>query len=436
MLQDTNCSLAEYSLLSGTAYYLACAVVLMPCGRWADKLQNMKWPLVIGSVLFNATTIATGFASSFAMLLLPRFGTALFSVALEAMFTRLVSLFFPPNSRGAAYGVYMLSVYLGAGLSFLTPPFIEALGWRATFILLGTLGILVALVVGLLFWEEYKFTEEDFADAEKLKHQKLLSEFRTLLKTNRTLSLTTVALAMMIVAYNTRQVFDPTYFIHQFPANKTEYNYLAFGYVVLSPLGPLLGGLFTDLKENSNPRWRPIVCSVTSLAAVPLLFTIYMTESFPLMTSLIYMTSMYGDTFMSVGPAMIQNICPTHMRAFVAGWVLCIANIISAGGAALIGVIGSSHEALRTCLMIVVCGCLTASACIFATTVYTYPKDLHLNSCANTEISNQLLSEDQCKDAILKNTGKSTNSGYTELTHELQKGGAFFNEFTLDNQES
>mmetsp|Transcript_32092 Transcript_32092/g.55366 ORF Transcript_32092/g.55366 Transcript_32092/m.55366 type:complete len:324 (+) Transcript_32092:256-1227(+) len=313
----------------------------MPCGRWADKLEKTKWPVIIWSVLLNLTAVASGFAVNFWTLLIPRMVYAVCSAGIESIFLRLIGLYFPPSSRGYAAGIFFIAVYVGAAMSSLTLALSSAIGWRLTYIGVGAAGILNTIVVGI-FWPEYQFTEDDRRAIENAKNHKVVRELWELIKSNKTLNLATMGTAIRYSAGFTRGFFDALYFTKQFSSQEVEYSLLAFAATALSVVGPLTGGYISDRKERASPKWRPIISSVTNFIAVPLYLTAYTTTNFALAMSCIFLAGMIGEAYISVSSAMTLNVSPPHMRALVAGWIGTVSYLLGAAITGLVGLFGEN----------------------------------------------------------------------------------------------
>jgi MFS family permease len=286
----------------------------------ADKLEKTRWAVLICSVLLNLTSLASGFAVNFWTLLIPRLMYALASAALESIFTRLIGLYFPPGSRGYAQGIYFISIYVGSALSSLTLVTSAGIGWRFTYIGFGAVGVVASIVIGV-FWPEYEFNEADRAAIENSRKQQLFKEFKTLLCTNKTLNITVLAFAVRYSAGFSRGFFEAIYFTKQFPDQESTYSFIVFGAILAAPLGPVLGGYFSDVKEQINPKWRPYICryclaSITSFAAIPLYLAMYTTSSFTVAMICLSFVYIIGETYISVGSAMMLNVSPMPIRAF------------------------------------------------------------------------------------------------------------------------
>jgi MFS family permease len=139
---------------------LATGALLMPMARVADFHGRM---LVynLGLAGFAVFCFASAFSPNAAVLILTR---ALQGVAAAFLFSTtvaMVSLAYPPETRGRALGLQVAGVYLGITLGpVLGGVITENLGWRGLFIVSGALG-LVGLVAPLhklrrLEWREPK----------------------------------------------------------------------------------------------------------------------------------------------------------------------------------------------------------------------------------------------------------------------------------------
>lgn len=142
------------------AVILATGALLMPMARVADFLGR-KLVYNVGLAGFALFCFASAFAPNAAVLILTR---ALQGVAAAFLFSTtvaMVTLAYPPETRGRALGLQVAGVYLGITLGPVLGGIItENLGWRGLFIVVGALG-LVNLIVPLrklrgLEWREPK----------------------------------------------------------------------------------------------------------------------------------------------------------------------------------------------------------------------------------------------------------------------------------------
>lgn len=131
-----------------TIYLLALAIITVPAGQISGK-YGLKKTMLIGLIVFTATSAAIMFSTSQDMFLILRIfqgiGAGLITVSSMAM---VVSAFKPEN-RGKALGINIVGVYLGSSLSPVIAGFLNYdFGWRSIFFF--TLPFLVLCIVLLL----------------------------------------------------------------------------------------------------------------------------------------------------------------------------------------------------------------------------------------------------------------------------------------------
>jgi MFS family permease len=123
------------------AFALSYAIFEIPVGWWADRAgqRRVLTRIVAGWSLF---TVLTGISWTYAVLLLTRF---LFGAAEAGAFpalSRMLARWFPPSERARANGVLWMGARVGGSMApAVAVGLISAFGWRASFAMLGTLGI-------------------------------------------------------------------------------------------------------------------------------------------------------------------------------------------------------------------------------------------------------------------------------------------------------
>jgi MFS family permease len=120
---------------------LATGALLMPMARVADIYGRM---LVyhIGLVCFAVFCLASAFAPNGATLIITRTLQGVAGALLFSTTVAMVTLAYPPETRGRALGLQVAGVYLGITLGPVVGGIItQNLGWRAFFIVVGALGL-------------------------------------------------------------------------------------------------------------------------------------------------------------------------------------------------------------------------------------------------------------------------------------------------------
>lgn len=126
---------------------LAAAVGTVPVGVLSDRINRVRL-IAISVVLWGATMVASGLATSFGMLLLTRIALGAANATAGPPVASLVGDFFAPRERGRVYGLILSGELLGAGLGFMVSGVLAALSWRAAFFALAV----PSLALGVVLW--------------------------------------------------------------------------------------------------------------------------------------------------------------------------------------------------------------------------------------------------------------------------------------------
>ena len=110
---------------------------------WFVQKMNAYRTLTLGLALWSAATIATGFASGFAMLLMLRVLLGLGESAGFPASSKLLAQHLPPERLGLANALVVSGVFSGPAVgTFVGGLFIAAAGWRPLFVVFGAISLL------------------------------------------------------------------------------------------------------------------------------------------------------------------------------------------------------------------------------------------------------------------------------------------------------
>jgi MFS family permease len=154
-----------FSLLAGAAFAIFYATMGLVIARWADRYSR-KWIITTGIALWCSMTALAGTARSFAELFGYRVGVGVGEATLSPSAYSMLAGYFPPQRLSLAIGVYSIGVTGGTGLAFLLGgaaiswvtslgtielPLLGSIGgWRLVMLVVGTLGLPVALLMLLV----------------------------------------------------------------------------------------------------------------------------------------------------------------------------------------------------------------------------------------------------------------------------------------------
>jgi ACS family glucarate transporter-like MFS transporter len=145
MARDLSISDVTFGLVFG-AFALGYAVFMVPCGLLADRWGPRK-SLSLSVLLWSSFTMLTGLATGVAALIGIRFLFGLAEAGVFPQATRALHNWTQPRERGVALGFLNMGSRLGAAFGLaITPISVERLGWRQTFVLLGIIGVIWAVI--------------------------------------------------------------------------------------------------------------------------------------------------------------------------------------------------------------------------------------------------------------------------------------------------
>ncbi|MCA9132157.1 MAG: MFS transporter [Planctomycetales bacterium] len=279
----------EFSLSNTQLAYLAMSFQLayglfeIPTGRWGE-LIGARRVLTRITLWWSAFTALSGAATGFFPLLIIRFLFGAGEAGAYPNAARVITRWFPTHERGRVQGV-MLSVSLvgGAIAPTLAAYLIDAVGWRWTFVLFGSLGLVWA--AGFWFWFRDTPAEHPRVNPQELEwiragggsgpprtHEAI--PWAIVLRNPGILILSAI---MMCSAFNAYFYFSwfPVYLESAHGISNTQSGKLTSLALAGAALGVLSGGVIADrlMKGAASPvRRRRIFCAGSFLAAALTLF--------------------------------------------------------------------------------------------------------------------------------------------------------------------
>ena len=107
--------------------------------------------IAVGVCLWSLLTAASGFANSYAGLLVPRIFVGVGESVLAPCSLSLIPEVFPPSMLAFASGCYLSAPHVGSGIAHLLAGLTgDTLGWHASFWMMGGAGLLMGILVPFL----------------------------------------------------------------------------------------------------------------------------------------------------------------------------------------------------------------------------------------------------------------------------------------------
>ncbi len=339
----------QYSLLAGLAFSLFYAVMGLPLARIADS-RSRRSLIAAGIAAWSAMTALCGLARGFWSLFLARVGVGVGEATLGPAAVSLIADYFPKGQLGRALSVYVMGVPIGSGLAYMlggavvqlvestgltSIPFLgEIHGWQVTFFIVGTPGLLVALLMRTVREPVRRGGLPTEPQRSPDSHGLPLRDVLAFLRQRRgAYAAHMVGISIFVMVLYAINLWGPTYLIRVFDYSVAQAGW-TFGLVIGIPgsLGLLVGGFLGDAWMRSG---RPdgyirtiLLCMLLSLPfMVSLGFAPSDTWGIFLLSAATFFAAFQGG----LAGGALQLMTPNQMRAQVMAIYLFIANLIGLG---------------------------------------------------------------------------------------------------------
>jgi MFS family permease len=350
---DLTLTDTQLGLLTGIAFALFYSVMGLPMARWADR-GNRVTLISLTAALWSVAVALCGTAHSFVQLLLIRVAVGVGEAGSFIPGSSLIADYFSRAERPRALGIYTLGGALSIIIGYSLAGWLNELyGWRVVFILLGTPGLVLAVIVRLTLKEPRvknpirtsSVISRSDANGMPVVQPSLkeicvrifaIATFRHLLLCN----------SVMYFFVNGVLQWQPSFFIRSYGLSTAQIGaWFAATYGLGGLLGTYLGGAWASRYAAHNERLQLRVISIGMACSAVLSAIIYLSSSHYL--SLGLMGLVIFALSASNGPvyATIQSLVPERMRAVSVAVVLFFANLIGLGLGPLAA--GALSDALR-----------------------------------------------------------------------------------------
>jgi MFS family permease len=326
---------SELGLLGGTAFALFYTALGIPIGWLADRV-NRVWIIAAALTLWSAFAALTGLAHNFAQLFMARLGVGIGEAGGVAPAYSLISDYFLPTQRARALAIYSFGIPLGSAAGVLFGGLIAAeVNWRAAFIVVGALGILLAPVFRLIVREPVRggldsaasTAPPGFGDVAALLAGKV--------------SFWCLALGAASSSVMGYGVFFwmPSFLVRSYHLSLVQ---VAWYFSALTFLGGIsgiwLGGWLADRLGVRRRAAYALVPAGAFLLSVPLYALGVLAPTNPWSLSIFVFPVALALAWLGPTISAIQHLVPAPMRAVASALFLFIINLIGLGlGSWLIG---------------------------------------------------------------------------------------------------
>ena len=154
---DLELTNTQLGLLIGLAFATFYTVVAIPIAWLADRYNRVNI-LSIALATWSAFTALTGLAGNFMQIGLARMGVGIGEAGGSPPSHSIISDLYPKEERAGALGVYAMGIPFGIMAAYFATAWLmgatdETVNWRRIFIILGVVGVGLAVIVRLVLRE-------------------------------------------------------------------------------------------------------------------------------------------------------------------------------------------------------------------------------------------------------------------------------------------
>ncbi len=347
IITDLGLSDSQFGLLTGPIFVFFYSIMGLFMGALADRVHRPRL-IAAGLVLWSALTAVSGLAKNFAQIGIARLFIGVGESAMAPSAISMISDLFPKARRGTATGIYYLGVPLGAGASFIVAGILgPMIGWRNCFLLLGGLGLVLALVLLLIKDPERGAMEEKDGAADQQESLiggnwwGIVSDVFAVVKSTPALAWTMVGAVFLHIPLGAGQ-FAIVWLERErgFGLGEISATY-GLIYIVFGTAGTFLGGILSDWYQARYKGGRVRFLALLMLAVTPLLISFRFVDPSSALfyvgmaAGMFSVSSFYGPAFSTV-----QDLTPVRLRGVMTGLLLVACNLLGLGiGAMMTGVL-------------------------------------------------------------------------------------------------
>ena len=351
--EDLGVTDTQIGLLAGLAFAIFYSFIGIPIAKLADT-KNRVSIISVGVALWTLMTAICGLTKTYFYLFLARIGVGVGEAALSPAAYSMIADYFPKEKLGRAIGIYVIGLYLGAGIAMLVGSAVISLvsnlppidlpyygnikPWQLTFLLVSIPGILVLLL--LLSIKEPQ--RQNYLNSDMPKE----SSFRELViylwglrKIFINLNIGICINGAVIAGF---MVWIPEWLRRTYEINIVDAGLIyGFALLIFGSIGPFIGGWISDYLSKKNYKDAPMR-TVLYAAFLTIPFASLMPLSPNLFTAVILLciVTFLFSVPQGLPPVIMQLIAPNSMRAQTTAIFMLFSNLFSyAFGAAIIAVI-------------------------------------------------------------------------------------------------
>ena len=342
MKPELGISDTAFGLLTGFGFALFYTIIGIPLAQISER-RNRVGIIAICLALWSLMTALCGLATEvtigglvlggFWMLLIFRIGVGVGEAGCTPPANSLISDYYPADKRASALGYYAMGVTLGTMLAnFIGGPITDVFGWRVAFFVLGTPGVIVAIIFFLTVKEPPRgYT--DPPDARQQKRERIpFTKGLSVLATKRSFWFMTAACTLAAFCGYGIATFQSLYIVRTFGLTAGQAAvWVNVPVAAAAAAGTALTGWSVSRMARSHPTaiaWLPgaglIVC-------VPFYLWAFLSSNIWICVIGLCIGAFIKYGYLAAQYTIAQGVVSSQMRAVSTAIMLFVVNLLGYG---------------------------------------------------------------------------------------------------------
>lgn len=305
----------QLGVLTGLYFAISFSICGIPVGLLVDRLNRVR--LLSGLLcLWSLLTLVSGFAGSYAMLALARIGVGGAEAGAPAASTSLIGDYFPSERRGTALSFFYVSTPIGVAAAFFFGGMItHHFGWRASFLLAGLPGLILAALLVFTVREPRRGAFDTLVADGKPKLPSFAGVVPAMRANPSLLTLLLAGMCLVAAQAGTNAFVTPFLMrVHHLSIQQAGF---ALGTAQLLPgiLGVLAGGVVADRLARGPACAAPFALAFLMLVTGPAAAAAYLVGDWQIAAWLLaahyFLLSLYYgahfSTYLSLSPVALRG---------------------------------------------------------------------------------------------------------------------------------
>ena len=365
----------QFGLLTGLAFALFYAGMGIPVAMIADRWNRVRL-IGVCCIIWSGFTAACGITSNFWQLALTRFGVGAGEAGGTAPSLSIIADYYPRERRALVIGLFTCNgpfgVFVGAAFGGWAA---STVGWRTAFLIMGIIGIIVALLLMLLVREPARGQMDTNQPADDV-----LPFSQSLAMFIRRPSLRIVMIASGLAAFVSYGMLNwiPAFLMRTqgMPLSAIA-TWFAPAAGITFAIGIWGGGALVSRGAKKSARAYGMIPALATLIMIPTFAAALLVDSWQLSLALMLVPMAACTAYVAPALALVQNLTPPRSRATASALLMLMFNMVGLGlGPLFIGIISDAlkpeyaDESLRWALLTILPFAAAAGIAQFAMTRY------------------------------------------------------------------